>query len=44
MRVIVRGDLQAGDLVVTGGQRGLLDGETVEVEPVDVELMSEVER
>ncbi len=32
VRVIVRGDLAAGDLVVTGGQRGLLDGETVEVE------------
>ncbi len=30
--VIVRGELAAGDLVVTGGQRGLLDGETVEVE------------
>ncbi len=29
--VIVRGDLEAGDLVVSGGQRGLLDGEKVEV-------------
>ncbi len=32
VRVIVRGELQAGDLVVTGGQRGLLNGETVEVD------------
>ncbi len=31
--VIVRGELAAGDLVVTGGQRGLLDGEAVEVAP-----------
>ena len=30
-RVIVYGDLAAGDRVVTGGQRGLLDGETVSV-------------
>ncbi len=33
VRVVVRGDLQPGDLVVSGGQRGLLDGETVEVKP-----------
>ncbi len=31
-RVIVRGDLAIGDLVVTGGQRGLLDGEAVMVD------------
>ncbi len=31
-RVIVRGELGAGELVVVGGQRGLLDGERVEVE------------
>lgn len=39
VRVIVRGDLAAGDLVVIGGQRGLLDGESVEVEvePSEVE-------
>ena len=36
-KVIVRAELEAGDLVVTGGQRGLLDGETVEVEPAEVE-------
>jgi RND family efflux transporter MFP subunit len=30
-RVAVRGDLAAGNLVVVGGQRGLLDGESVEV-------------
>lgn len=30
-RVIVHGDLAAGDHVVVGGQRGLLDGETVEI-------------
>ncbi len=35
VRVIVRGDLEAGDLVVTGGQRGLLDGEPVEVEAAE---------
>jgi RND family efflux transporter MFP subunit len=35
VRVVVRGDLAAGDLVVTGGQRGLLDGETVEVEDAE---------
>ena len=29
--VIVRGELEVGDLVVVGGQRGLLDGESVEV-------------
>lgn len=32
-RVSVRGDLEVGDRVVVGGQRGLLDGEAVEVEP-----------
>ncbi len=32
VRVIVDGELEAGDLVVTGGQRGLLDGEAVEVD------------
>ena len=32
VRVIVRGDLAAGDLVVIGGQRGLLGGEAVEVD------------
>lgn len=31
-RVLVQGDLEVGDLVVIGGQRGLLDGEPVEVE------------
>ncbi len=31
-RVIVRGALAAGDRIVTGGQRGLLDGEQVEIE------------
>ncbi len=31
--VIVRGALRAGDRVVVGGQRGLLDGERVEVAP-----------
>lgn len=35
VRVIVHGDLKAGDLVVTGGQRGLLDGETVEIESTE---------
>ncbi|MEO1370263.1 MAG: efflux RND transporter periplasmic adaptor subunit, partial [Acidobacteriota bacterium] len=30
-RVVVRGDLEAGQLVVVGGQRGLLDGEAVTV-------------
>lgn len=29
-RVVVRGDLDGGDLVVVGGQRGLLDGELVD--------------
>ncbi|MEM7582421.1 MAG: efflux RND transporter periplasmic adaptor subunit [Acidobacteriota bacterium] len=33
-RVIVRGDLQVGDLVVIGGQRGLLEGDRVEIEEV----------
>ncbi len=33
-RVIVRGDLEVGDWVVVGGQRGLLEGERVEVETV----------
>ncbi len=37
VRVIVSGDLEAGDLVVTGGQRGLLDGEKVEVDSAEVE-------
>jgi RND family efflux transporter MFP subunit len=32
-RVTVRGSLAAGDRVVVGGQRGLLDGDGVEVEP-----------
>jgi RND family efflux transporter MFP subunit len=32
-RVSIRGDLEVGDRVVVGGQRGLLDGEAVEVEP-----------
>lgn len=32
-RVAVTGDLRAGDRVVVGGQRGLLDGESVEVIP-----------
>lgn len=31
-RVLVQGDLAVGDRVVVGGQRGLLDGEVVEVE------------
>lgn len=31
-RVSVRGALQPGDRVVVGGQRGLLDGETVEID------------
>ncbi len=31
-RVTVEGDLAAGDRVVVGGQRGLLDGDAVEVE------------
>ncbi len=31
-RVLVQGDLAVGDRVVVGGQRGLLDGEPVEVE------------
>ncbi|MEE8526896.1 MAG: efflux RND transporter periplasmic adaptor subunit [Thermoanaerobaculia bacterium] len=31
-RVAVRGDLETGDRVVVGGQRGLLDGERVEVQ------------
>lgn len=31
-RVLVQGELAAGDRVVVGGQRGLLDGEAVEVE------------
>lgn len=35
VRVIVRGELSGGDLVVVGGQRGLLDGETVEVAGVE---------
>ncbi len=30
-RVVVYGDLEVGDQVVVGGQRGLLDGETVKV-------------
>lgn len=30
-QVIVQGDLQVGDRVVVGGQRGLLDGEAVEI-------------
>ncbi len=37
VRVIVSGDLEPGDLVVTGGQRGLLDGEKVEVDSAEVE-------
>ncbi len=32
VRITVRGELEAGDLVVVGGQRGLLDGERVEVQ------------
>lgn len=32
-RVTVAGNLAAGDRVVVGGQRGLLDGDVVEVEP-----------
>jgi RND family efflux transporter MFP subunit len=32
-KVIVAGALAAGDRVVVGGQRGLLDGDAVEVEP-----------
>ncbi len=32
-RVTVEGALEAGDRVVVGGQRGLLDGESVEVAP-----------
>ncbi len=39
VRVIVRGDLQAGDLVVTGGQRGLLDGEPVEIDTVEIDTV-----
>ncbi len=31
-RVTVRGSLEAGDQVVVGGQRGLLDGESVEIQ------------
>lgn len=34
-RVTVSGALRAGDLVIVGGQRGLLDGEAVDFSPVE---------